>query len=154
MRTNLTTSSLGTVILAAFVATLTYQHAVANETSHSLFSTTVEPSGPGVCHKVDEVQSTLFPKMTVAAYDFSGADANKLKGALDEVTERNAPAVALVRLVLIPDTDEALAFQFGMDGCHTVTLALNFAAMEVVFEEAGVAAPFGRTFYQLPMLSI
>ena len=153
MRTNLTTGPFGTVILAAFVATLSYQPAGAREKTHSLFSTTVEATGPAVCHKVDEVQSALFPKMIVAAYDFSGADASKLKGALDEVTERDTPAVTLVRLVLIPATDEALAFQFGMDGCHTVTLELNFAAMGVVFEEAGVDAPFGRTFYQLPTLS-
>jgi hypothetical protein len=154
MRTNLRTGYLGTVTLAAFAAMLSYQPAAAGEASHSLFSTTVEATGPAVCHKVDEVQSALFPKMTVAAYDFSGADAKKLKGALDEVTERDAPAVTLVRLVLLPATNEALAFQFGMDGCHTVTLELNFEAMEGVFDQAGVDAPFGRTFYQLPALSI
>src|SRR6185436_4736832 len=74
MRTNLTTGSLAataarsseceyhrrrllapvaaSIIIAAFAATVPYQRAMAGQTSHSLFSTTVEASGPSVCHKV------------------------------------------------------------------------------------------------------
>lgn len=154
MRSNLTTGIFGAVATAAVLATLADQPAIAGDTSRSLFSTTIDASRPAVCHKVDEVKATLFPRLTVAAYDFTGADAGKLKGALEDITERDAPDVALVRLILIPATDEALAFQFGMDGCHTITLALNFKAMRVVFDHAGVDAPFGSTFYQLPALSI
>ncbi len=150
MRTNLMTGSFGTIIFAGLFA-LTQQQAFAGDT---LFSTTTGSSGAEVCHKVEEVKATLFPKMTVAAYDFSGADAGKLRGALENMTEHEAPDVTLVRLVLIPATDEAIAFQFGMDGCHTITLELNFKAMRVVFDNAGVDAPFGSTFYQMPALSI
>jgi hypothetical protein len=142
------------VLIAGFAATLPYQQAIAGEASQSLFSTTHNASKNGVCHRVDEVKSSLFPKMDVAAYDFTGADAGKLHQALDQVAEHPAPPATLVRLVLVPAMDEALAFQFGADGCHTVTLALDFGAMASVFETAGVAAPFGKTFYQLPAMSI
>jgi hypothetical protein len=141
------------LIIAGAAASVAYQPARSGEAPHSLFSTTVDPA-KAVCHRVDDVKSTLFPKMEVAAYDFTGADAGKLHAALDDVAEHAAPPAALVRLVLVPANDEALAFQFGADGCHTVTLALNFGAMAGVFETAGVAAPFGKTFYQLPSMAI
>ena len=72
----------------------------------------------------------------------------------DDCESGVAPSATLVRLVLLPATNEAMAFEFGDAGCHTVTLALDSAAMSIVFETAGVSAPFGRTFYQLPALSI
>jgi hypothetical protein len=106
-------------------------------------------SGGPVCHKVDEVNATLFPKQQIVAYDFKGDDAGRLKSAMDGVSKNRAPVASLVRLVLVLSTDEAFAFQFGADGCRTNTVVLDVHGMASVFENAGVAAPFGATFYQL-----
>jgi hypothetical protein len=140
--------------IAAFATIAMSDRALAGDSSRSLFAATFDSSAPAVCHKVDAVKGDLFPRTQIAAYDFTGADAGKLKIALDDISEQVAPSAALVRLVLLPLTDEALAFQFGPDGCHTVTFGATFSEMATVFEAAGVSAPFGRTYYQLPSLSL
>jgi hypothetical protein len=102
------------------------------------------------CHHVDEVKSTMFPDQDIVAYDFKGADASKLKGVMDVVSKKPMPEATLVRLVLVPKTGDAFAFQFGADGCATATLmGLDFSHMATVFDNAGVHAPFGSTYYQM-----
>ena len=58
------------------------------------------------------------------------------------MAEQAVPDAALIKVVLLPNTDRALAFLFGRDGCHTVTLDLDVRSMEAVFATAGVTAPF------------
>jgi hypothetical protein len=105
-----------------------------------------------VCRHVEEIQSVYFPEDDIVAYDFRGSDAGKLKGVMDAAS-RQAPQTAadvtLVRVVLVPLTGDAFAFQFGADGCGTATVGLDFGRMARLFETAGVAPPFGSTFYQI-----
>ena len=54
------------------------------------------------------------------------------------------PEASLVRVVLLPREERAVAFQFDADGCQTVTLDLDVVSMEAVFATARVAAPFVR----------
>jgi hypothetical protein len=109
------------------------------------------------CHKVDEVSAALFPRQAVVGYDFTGVDAGKLGQAMDAAvggaganggTIHAAAGAALVRLVLLYSTREAIAFQFGSDGCHFMTLDLTLEEMGTLFDKAGVRAPFGPTYYQ------
>ena len=112
---------------------------------------------PTPCHKVDEVSAALFPRQTVIGYDFTGGDAGRLGQAMDAAVTANAAgavhaattSTALVRLVLLYSTREAIAFEFGSDGCHVMTLDLNLEDMGNLFDKAGVRAPFGSTYYQL-----
>jgi hypothetical protein len=106
------------------------------------------------CHTIDEFDGDLFPMQEVVGYDFTGADASSLKRAMDELIEEAAPEASLIRIVLVHTADEALAFQFGADGCYTTMLDLGFEEMGGVFVDAGVPAPFGPTFYQLTGRSI
>ena len=101
------------------------------------------------CYKADDLQSRLFPDQDIVAYDFKGADASKLKSVMDGVSKATTPDVTLVRVVLVPATDDAFAFQFGADGCRTGMVGLDFGRMSTLFESAGVSPPFGPTFYQL-----
>jgi hypothetical protein len=139
--------------MVAALALLPSQAARASEAARSLLASSVSSAGAD-CHRADEIRPVLFPKEQLVAYDFTGADASKLKNVMDIVTQAVAPAASLVRLVLLPDTDEAIAFQFGADGCHTATLDLNWSQMALVFESAGVHAPFGSTYYQTPGVAI
>jgi hypothetical protein len=113
------------------------------------------------CHKVDEVSAALFPRQSVIGYDFSGGDAGKLGQAMDAAVAAMATSntsgvsahagtagATLVRLVLLYATQEAIAFQFGSDGCHFMTLDLDLDDMGALFDRAGVRAPFGSTYYQ------
>ena len=104
------------------------------------------------CHHVEEVSAALFPRQSVVGYDFTGGDAGKLGQAMDAAVSGSAhaapPPATLVRLVLLFSTREAIAFQFGSDGCHVMTLDLNLEDMGNLFDKAGVRAPFGSTYYQ------
>jgi hypothetical protein len=124
--------------------------ALAGEVGSSLLARSVASSKSAVCRVVDEVEPALFSGEFIAAYDFTGASAEKLQQVMDVGASSAAPKAAVIHLVLVPATDEAIAFQFGTDGCHTGTLQMDFAGMALVFEKAGVHAPFGPTFYQLP----
>jgi len=119
--------------------------------SNGLLSAINVRVAPTPCHKVDEVSAALFPRQTVIGYDFTGGDAGRLGQAMDAaVTASATPAsTTLVRLVLLYATREAIAFQFGSDGCHVMTLDLNLEDMGTLFDKAGVRAPFGSTYYQL-----
>lgn len=173
MRTNLTTGSITApvrramrpsqqrdallrlalpVLIVAFAALPTHR-AAANDAARSLLAST-SSAAPTACYTADQIKAVLFPREQIVAYDFTGGDAAKLKNVMDVVASEVAPNAALVRVVLVPDTNEAIAFQFGNDGCHTVTLDLDWAQMSRVFQSAGVAAPFGPTFYQSPGIAI
>jgi hypothetical protein len=118
----------------------------------------VRPPQSAVCHRVDEVSAALFPSQAVVGYDFAGADADRLALAMDPPPPSATRAVAaasqagaeasLIRVVLLFQTREAIAFEFGADGCHSMTRDLGLDEMGRVFEQAGVRAPFGATFYQ------
>jgi hypothetical protein len=105
----------------------------------------------GTCRRAVDIEPALFPHAEIAAYDFTGGEAARLTAAMDGGTGA-PPPVSLVRLVLVPATGDAFAFRFGTDGCNDATLALDFRGMERVFAGAGVLAPFGPTYYQLPGL--
>ncbi len=97
------------------------------------------------CHRLDEVNAALFAGRQPVGYDFAGADAGKLDRAM------GAPPgaeVAVIRVVLLYGSREAIAFQFGGDGCHVMTRDMRIDEMGAVFERAGVDAPFGSTYYQ------
>jgi hypothetical protein len=128
--------------------------AAASDASRALLASSTSQPVPSGCHKADEIKPVLFPKQQVVAYDFTGPDADKLKNVMDVVSAQVAPTAALVRVVLVPSTNEAMAFQFDANGCHTVTIDLDWTQMSHVFESAGVAAPFGPTFYQSPGIAI
>ena len=105
------------------------------------------------CHRLDEVSAALFPRQSVVGYDFTGGDAGKLGQAMDAAIGGSGPGAhgtspAVVRLVLLYSTREAIAFQFGSDGCHVMTLDLNLEDMGNLFDKAGVRAPFGPTYFQ------
>jgi hypothetical protein len=103
----------------------------------------------GACRRAADIEPALFPRAEIAAYDFTGGDAVRLTAAMDHGAAA-PPPVSLVRLVLVPATGDAFAFRFGSDGCNDATLALDFTGMGRVFADAGVTAPFGPTYYQLP----
>jgi hypothetical protein len=136
-------SLLATALLIAAVSAMPLDHRAA----------AAEAPQPGTCQKADDIMAKMFPTGGVS-YDFTGADADKLKPVMDGVTDAVSPQAMLIRIVLIPKLDEAFAFAFDTAGCRTVTLALDFADMAGVFDAAGVHAPFGATFYQLPGLAI
>jgi hypothetical protein len=104
---------------------------------------------PAVCHTVEEVNLALFPRQQIIGYDFAGSDATRLSRAMRGAVQGTPPDAALIRLVLIFSADEALAFQFGSDGCHMMTVDLAVREMALVFERADVAAPFGSTWSRL-----
>jgi len=136
------------LIVFASGAFFAHQSAAAESASALLRSVNVQSSS-SVCHRVDEVNGALFPSQHVVGYDFSGSDASKLKKQMDGVVEAAAPDATLIRVVLVPAADEAIAFQFGNDGCHTLTVDLDLRHMGQLFESAGVRAPFGETYYQI-----
>jgi hypothetical protein len=107
------------------------------------------PAPLATCHRIDEVNAGLFPRTEVIGYDFSGADAHALGEAMDATIRTVGPDAATIRLVLLFATREAIAFRFGGDGCHTMTVDFEIEKMHLVFERAGVQAPFGSTYYQL-----
>jgi hypothetical protein len=134
--------ALGLMIIISLAASPLGHRAAAGEASRA-----------GTCRTAEDVMAKLFPTGSVS-YDFTGADADKLKPVMDWATKAVSPEAALIRVVLIPRMNEAFAFAFDTDGCQTVTLALDFAHMAGVFETAGVNAPFGATYYRLPGASI
>jgi hypothetical protein len=123
--------------------------AAAGDTARALLSRVNVQVPQPVCHTVDEVNVGLFPRQQVIGYDFAGADAGRLSRELRTAVAAASPDAALIRLVLIFSADEALAFQFGSDGCHIMTVDLDVRAMGLVFERADVAAPFGSTWSRL-----
>jgi hypothetical protein len=112
-----------------------------------LSAVNVRVTQPAACHHVDEVNAALFPWQQPVGYDFAGADAGKLNTAMS--AELRAPGeVSVIRVVLLFSTREAIAFQFGADGCHVMTLDMRIEDMGALFDRAGVSAPFGSTYYQ------
>jgi hypothetical protein len=109
----------------------------------------VQVPQPAVCHTVEEVNLALFPRQQVIGYDFVGSDAARLSREMGAAVKAAAADASLIRLVLIFSADEALAFQFGKDGCHLMTVDLAVREMALVFERADVAAPFGSTWSRL-----
>jgi hypothetical protein len=145
---------LAIAVMAFASGALLANQPAAAETASALLRSLNAQSTSLVCHKVDEVNEALFPSEHVVGYDFSGTDAAKLKKQMDGVVEVAAPDASLIRLVLVPAANEAIAFQFGKDGCHTLTLDLDVREMGKLFESAGVGAPFGATYYQITGRSI
>jgi hypothetical protein len=101
------------------------------------------------CQKVDDVNASLFPEEPIVGYDFKGDEARRLTRAMEGISKDHPSSASVVRLVLVLATGEAFAFQFGADGCKSVTIVLDAEDMESLFEKAGVTAPFGATFYQI-----
>jgi hypothetical protein len=134
----------------AVLAAVAGRGAVAAEPGRVLLSKiNVQPPPSAVCHTVDEVNLGLFPRQQVIGYDFAGDEAGKLSQAIHGNVKAAPADAALIRLVLIFSADEALAFQFGSDGCHLMTVDLDVREMALVFERAEVAAPFGSTWSRL-----
>jgi hypothetical protein len=139
---NIATGVLASFLIVALAALVAGRSATAGELN-------VTSSKTSACYKPDDLQSTLFPNEDIVAYDFKGADAGKLKSVMDGVSKSGAAEAMLIRVVLVPATDDAFAFQFGADGCSMATLGLDFGRMSSLFETAGVSPPFGPTFYQI-----
>jgi hypothetical protein len=129
----------------------------ARNSAFTTINVPVPRSAP--CHRIDEVNAALFPNQPVVGYDFAGSDAGRLAAALEPPVGGNGrPAgaalaspvaeTALIRVVLLFQTREAVAFQFGADGCHAMTRDLGLDEMGRVFDQAGVRAPFGSTYFQ------
>jgi hypothetical protein len=158
VRTNLTNATAASRSASPFSATLA-TGLVASFVIVSLAAFTLgqravaaELNGPAKaagCYRPDDLQSKLFPNQDIVAYDFKGTDASKLKNVMDGVSKAVTSDVILVRVVLVPATDDAFAFQFGADGCRTAMIGLDFSHMSTLFESAGVSPPFGATFYQI-----
>jgi hypothetical protein len=140
-------------VLTSTIVALSGSAVGANDAARSLLASSISAT-PQDCYTADQIKAVLFPRQQIVAYDFTGVDAARLKDVMDVVATEVAPSAALVRVVLVPATNEAMAFQFGVDGCHTVTLDLDWSQMSRVFQSAGVAAPFGATFYQSPGIAI
>jgi hypothetical protein len=113
-----------------------------------LSSINVRATSSTVCHRVEEVNAALFPGQQVIGYDFAGAEAAQLSQAMREDVEA-APEAALVRVILILGNYEAIAFQFGSDGCHLMTADFAIEEMEAAFQRAGLLPPFGQTFSRM-----
>jgi hypothetical protein len=124
--------------------------ATAGEVPRSLLPTTnVSVTQSSVCHRVDEVNAALFPQQRIIGYDFAGTDARNISQAIRALDDEGAPEAATVRVVLVLATYETIAFQFGADGCHVMTIRLEFDEMMQVFERAGVTPPFGPTYSKI-----
>jgi len=132
----------GSLVIVCLAAVALTHHAAAAELN-------AVPAKTSTCYKADDLQPKLFPNEDIVAYDFQGADASKLKNVMDGVSKATTPDATLVRVVLVPATNDAFAFQFGADGCRTGMVGLDFRRMSTLFESAGVAPPFGATFYQI-----
>lgn len=104
------------------------------------------PSAP--CHQVDEVNAALFAGRQPVGYDVAGADAGRLSSALNADAAAAFADVSVIRVVLLFSTREAIAFQFGSNGCHVITRDMRIDEMGDAFDRAGVYAPFGPTYYQ------
>jgi hypothetical protein len=128
------------LLLTAVIAVEPAHGAEANP----LFSALMDPSSPAACHKAAEVKPALFPNQQTVTHDFSGAEADKLKPVMAALIEQPVPEAALIRVVFLPEAQRAWAFQFGADGCHTVTLALDVPSLEMVFATARMPSLFLR----------
>jgi hypothetical protein len=128
--------------------------AFAAEASRALLAANLDPAKTAECHRVNEVTPALFGGRDITAYDFTGESARKLKQVMDSVVEQAVPDASLIHLVVVRGTDHALAFLFGRDGCHTVTVELDLASMDTVFANAGVAAPFDKGLQRLNGIAI
>ena len=113
-----------------------------SDAARSLLAANIDPAGAPGCHRATEIAPVLFAGREITAYDFTAETAVKLNGVMAAMAEQAVPDAALIKVVLLPDTDRALAFLFGRDGCRTVTLDLDVRSMEAVFATAGVTAPF------------
>ena len=131
------------VLAAAFPAS-------AGESARTLLSSiNVPPPQPRECHRAQEVSAALFPQQKVIGYDFAGAEAERLSNAMRLVLQTKAPDASLIRVVLNLGNYETIAFQFDGDGCHLMTIGLEFEEMMEVFDAAGVIAPFGPTYSRI-----
>jgi hypothetical protein len=110
----------------------------------------VGATAAGTCHRVDEVNVGLFPRQQIIGYDYKGGEAAKLSRAMDELSDvGGSPDPAYIRVILILATYEAIAFEFGNDGCHITTVDLEIEQMVQAFERAGMAPPFGTTWSRM-----
>ena len=148
--------ALGLSLAIAFAVNGLWSTAQAgqSEASRALLAANLDPSKSAVCHRVEEIRPALFAGRDITAYDFSGETARKLKQVMDAVIEQPVPDASLVHVVVVGGTKQALAFLFGTDGCHTVTLDLDLAAMDAVFASAGVPSPFDPKLARLNGVAI
>ncbi len=126
--------------------------AMALETGHAMLSkiNIPGPSQPSACHRVDEVGTGLFPRQQIIGYDYKGGEAAKLSRAMDALSEvSESPDPDFIRVILVLGTYEAIAFEFGSDGCHTTTVDFEIEQMVKAFEHAGLAPPFTTTFSRM-----
>jgi len=133
---------------------VTSPFAMATEASRALLAANLDPSKTAECHRVTEVTPALFGGRDITAFDFTGESARKLKQVMDSVVEQAVPDASLIHLVVVRGKDHALAFLFGRDGCHTVTIDLDLASMDAVFANAGVAPPFDKGLQHLNGIAI
>jgi hypothetical protein len=138
-------------LLASGGAPFCLTSAIAGETAHRalLSNINVQVPSSGTCRRPDDVNAALFPQQKVIGYDFSGSEAGRLSHAMRTVLQMPAPDAALIRVVLNLGNYETIAFQFGTDGCHIMTLGLEFDEMMDIFDAAGVIAPFGPTYSRI-----
>ena len=147
--------ALGLSLAIAFAVDGLWSTAQAgqSEASRALLAANLDPSKAAVCHRVEEIRPALFAGRDITAYDFTGETARKLKQVMDAVIEQPVPDASLVHVV-VGGTKQALAFLFGTDGCHTVTLDLDLTAMDAVFASAGVPSPFDAKLARLNGVAI
>jgi hypothetical protein len=137
-----------TAIAASFAVG---SHADAREVGSAMLSKINASGTPsGTCHRVDEVNVGLFPRQQIIGYDFRGGDAANLGRAMDALSDvAPSPEPAVIRVILVLGTYEAIAFEFGDDGCHITTVDLEIEQMVGAFERAGMAPPFGLNWSRM-----
>jgi hypothetical protein len=139
---------------AALAANAGMAQAGQSEASRALLSANINASKAAACHRVEEIKPVLFAARDITAYDFTGETARKLKAVMEAMLEQAAPDAPLIHVVVVSGSNEALAFLFGANGCHTVTVDLDLASMDAVFANAGVTAPFDRQLARLNGVAI
>ncbi len=100
------------------------------------------------CHTADHLLSDIFGGKNAVGYSFMGHEATALEISLS-VSVSHSFVMDAANIIAVDDvTDSTVAFYlYGSDGCFFwfVSGALSQAAD--IFDRAGLAAPFGETFY-------